>query len=101
MKKPLIDFTAYYVAALIIKARNIVAKMTNNPDYPTPDPALAGITALIDDLEKFIAPMREKRKELEKDIPKVLAILKEGNQKAKKIASVKMEEIREKIGIKI
>ena len=56
---------------------------------------------LIDDLEKFIAPMREKRKELEKDIPKVLAILKEGNQKAKKIASVKMEEIREKIGIKI
>jgi len=56
---------------------------------------------LIEDLEKFIAPMRERRKELEKDIPKVLMILKEGNQKTKKIASAKMEEIREKIGINI
>jgi tryptophanyl-tRNA synthetase len=56
---------------------------------------------LTEDLEKFIAPMREKRKELAKDIPKVLAILKEGNEKAKKIASAKMGEVREKIGVKI
>ena len=56
---------------------------------------------LIEDLEKFIAPMREKRKEFEKNIPKLLKILKKGGEKAKKVASKKMEEIREKIGVKI
>lgn len=56
---------------------------------------------LIEDLEKFIAPLREKRKEFEKDIPKALAILKAGGEKAKKIASKKMEEVRNKIGVKI
>jgi len=56
---------------------------------------------LIEDLEKFIAPLREKRKEFAKDIPKALAILKAGGEKAKKIASKKMEEVREKIGVKI
>ena len=56
---------------------------------------------LIEDLEKFIAPMRERRKELGKDIPKVLQILKEGKEKAKKIASKKIDEVREKIGVKI
>lgn len=56
---------------------------------------------LIEDLEKFIAPLRERRKEFEKDIPKALAILKTGGEKAKKIAFAKMEEVREKIGVKI
>ncbi len=56
---------------------------------------------LIEDLEKFIAPLRARRKEFEKDIPKALAILKAGGEKAKKIASQKMEEVREKIGIQI
>lgn len=56
---------------------------------------------LIEDLEKFISPLREKRKEFEKDIPRALAILKEGGEKAKLVASKKMEEIREKIGVNI
>ena len=56
---------------------------------------------LIEDLEKFIAPLREKRKEYAKDIPKALAILKEGGEKAKKIAAAKMEEVREKIGVNV
>jgi tryptophanyl-tRNA synthetase len=56
---------------------------------------------LIEDLEKFIAPLREKRKELEKDIPKALEILKAGGEKAKKVASAKMTEVREKIGVNI
>ena len=56
---------------------------------------------LIEDLEKFIAPLRTRRKEFEKDIPKALKILKEGSGKAKKIASLKMKEIREKIGVKV
>jgi tryptophanyl-tRNA synthetase len=56
---------------------------------------------LIEDLEKFIAPLRERRKEFEKDIPKALAILKAGGKKAKKVASLKMDEVREKIGVKV
>lgn len=56
---------------------------------------------LIEDLEKFIAPLREKRKEFEKDIPKALAILKEGGEKAKKVAEAKMAEVREKIGVQV
>ena len=57
--------------------------------------------ALIEDLEKFIAPMRQKRHELEKDIPGALAILKSGGEKAKVIASKKMQEVREKIGVNV
>ncbi len=56
---------------------------------------------LCEDLEKFIAPLRERRKELEKDIPKILKILKSGSEEAKKIASKKMEEVREKIGVNL
>ncbi len=56
---------------------------------------------LIEDLEKFIAPLREKRKEFAKDMPKALAILKAGGEKAKQVASTKMNEIREKIGVNI
>ena len=56
---------------------------------------------LIEDIEKFVAPMREKRKKLEKDIPGALAILKAGREKAKVIASKKMEEVREKIGVSV
>jgi len=56
---------------------------------------------LIEDLEKFIAPLRERRKEFEKDVPGALAILKEGGERAKVIASKKMEEVREKIGVNI
>jgi tryptophanyl-tRNA synthetase len=56
---------------------------------------------LIEDLEKFIAPLREKRKEYEKDIPKALAILKNGGERAKKIAEKKMAEVREKIGVSV
>jgi len=56
---------------------------------------------LVEDIEKFIAPLREKRKEFEKDIPGALAILKAGGEKAKKIAGAKMEEVREKIGVNV
>ncbi|MFZ1019488.1 MAG: tryptophan--tRNA ligase [Minisyncoccia bacterium] len=56
---------------------------------------------LIEDLEKFIAPLRERRKKIAKDIPKALAILKSGGEKAKKVAEAKMQEVREKIGVKI
>ena len=56
---------------------------------------------LIADLERFIAPMRERRKKFEKDIPKALAILKAGGEKAKMVASKKMAEVREKVGVSV
>jgi tryptophanyl-tRNA synthetase len=56
---------------------------------------------LVEDLEKFIAPLREKRKEFARDIPGALAILKAGGEKAKLVASKKMDEVREKVGVKI
>ncbi|OGI60789.1 tryptophan--tRNA ligase [Candidatus Nomurabacteria bacterium RIFCSPHIGHO2_01_FULL_38_19] len=56
---------------------------------------------LIEDLEKFIAPLREHRKEFEKDIPAALGILKTGGKQAKKVAAAKMNEVREKIGVKV
>jgi tryptophanyl-tRNA synthetase len=57
--------------------------------------------ALIEDLEKFIAPMRERRKEFEKDIPKALQILKAGGERAKEVASKKMAEVKEKLGVNL
>jgi len=57
--------------------------------------------ALIEDLEKLIAPMREKRKEFEKDIPKALQILNEGGEKAKLVASKKMKEVKGKLGVNL
>jgi len=56
---------------------------------------------LIEDIEKFIAPLRERRKEIAQDVPGALAILKEGSEKAKIVALEKMDEIKEKIGVKI
>lgn len=56
---------------------------------------------LLEDLENFIAPFRKKRKELEKNIPKALKILKSGGEKAKKIASKKMNEVKKKIGVSL
>src|SRR3989338_3569429 len=41
---------------------------------------------LIEDLEKFIAPIRDRRKVFEKDVKKALKILEEGGKKAKKVA---------------
>ncbi len=54
---------------------------------------------LVEDIEKFIAPLRENRKILANDLPKVLKILEQGNKKAKELASKKMEEVRQKIGV--
>jgi tryptophanyl-tRNA synthetase len=56
---------------------------------------------LLEDLEKFIAPLRERRAALEKNIPQALAILREGGEKAKQIAAKKMAEVREKIGVNV
>lgn len=54
---------------------------------------------LIDILEKIISPIREKRKELEKNPEEVLKILEGGTIKTQKIAKEKMVEIRKALKI--
>lgn len=56
---------------------------------------------LIEDLIAFIGPMRERRKEFEKDIEKVKEILKKGGEKARMVAEKKMEEVREAVGVRV
>ena len=57
--------------------------------------------ALIADIKKFIGPLREKREALAKDPAAVLKILKDGGERAKAVADKKMNEVREKVGVKL
>lgn len=57
--------------------------------------------ALIEDLEKCIAPMRERRKEIASDMNAALAILIEGREKARAQADKKMQEVRNKLGVNL
>ncbi len=54
---------------------------------------------LFEEIINLIKPMREKRKQYEENIDLVKKIIKDGGEKAKKIASKKMEEVKEKIGV--
>lgn len=55
--------------------------------------------ALIEDIEAMVAPMREKRASITDD--EVKKVLADGAAKAKAIASKKMEEVRQKVGVSI
>lgn len=57
--------------------------------------------ALIEDLEAFIKPLRERREKLVQDIPFVMKVLKEGAEKAKAKADKKLAEVKKKIGVSI
>ncbi len=54
---------------------------------------------LIENMKTFIAPLREKRKEIAQDETVVKKILKEGGERAKEIARAKMLEVRKKVGV--
>ena len=56
---------------------------------------------LIKNIIKFITPMRERRQALEKDKSAVLEVLKAGGKIARERAEKKMEEVREKVGLKL
>lgn len=53
--------------------------------------------SLIEDIERMIAPLREKRASLSDE--EVKRILKDGGNRAKLFASAKMEEVRKKVGV--
>jgi tryptophanyl-tRNA synthetase len=50
---------------------------------------------------RFITPMRERREKLSKDKKKLLEILEEGGKKARERAEEKMDEVRDKVGLKL
>lgn len=56
---------------------------------------------LVDDIDAFIKPMRERRQELEKNKDLVISIINEGSKRAKEIASAKMSQIRDAVGVKL
>jgi len=55
--------------------------------------------ALVNDLKAFITPLREKRKELAKNIPYVEKILEVAGREAHEIASKKLIEAKKAIGV--
>ncbi len=57
--------------------------------------------ALIADVSAFIKPLRERREALAKDMPHVLAVLKDGGSRARAKADVKMSLVRSKIGVSL
>jgi tryptophanyl-tRNA synthetase len=54
---------------------------------------------LFDVLNDTIEPIRERRKELSKDVERILNILKDGSAKANKIADETLREVKEAMGI--
>jgi tryptophanyl-tRNA synthetase len=54
---------------------------------------------LIEDIDAFIKPMRERRAELAKDEAKVIEILKKGAEKANAKASAKLIEAKKAVGV--
>ena len=56
---------------------------------------------LIEDLKKFITPMRERREQLASDPEYILEVLKEGGERARAKAQKKMDEVREAVGVKL
>ena len=55
--------------------------------------------ALVEDLENFIRPLREKREELAKNPDFVREVLTAGAKKANEIAGAKLQTVKEKIGV--
>ncbi len=56
---------------------------------------------LAESIIELIAPLREKRDELAKDISLVKKILTDGAEKARTVASQKMAEVRQKVGVSL
>ena len=57
--------------------------------------------ALIEDIDAFIKPMRERRAAIAANPKKVMKILAAGAKKANKIASKKMEAVKKTIGVTV
>jgi tryptophanyl-tRNA synthetase len=56
---------------------------------------------LIESIKKFITPLREKRKELEKNRKSIIKMLEENGEKMRNRAEEKMKKVREKVGVSL
>lgn len=56
---------------------------------------------LIASISRFVAPLREKRKEIAKSPRKILKMLKKGSKAANKISQEKLAQVKEVIGVKV
>ncbi|MDQ2932932.1 MAG: tryptophan--tRNA ligase [bacterium] len=54
---------------------------------------------LVDDIDTFLKPMRERRAAISSNPERVMEILAEGAQKARKLADVKLMEVKKAIGV--
>ena len=50
-------------------------------------------------LNQFLEPMRQRRHELEQDIPEIYNILRRGTEQAREVAAVTMQEVRQAMRI--
>ncbi|MEI6478746.1 MAG: tryptophan--tRNA ligase, partial [bacterium] len=55
---------------------------------------------LADDIIKYFSPMRERRAEIEKDEKLIAEVLKNGKEVVGRIAKLKLEDIKTKVGVK-
>lgn len=55
--------------------------------------------SLLEDIDAFIKPLREKRAELAKDEALLKEVLSAGQEKANKIANAKLKQVKEAIGV--
>ncbi len=53
--------------------------------------------ALIEDMDAYLAPMRERRAALSREA--VIQVLKDGAEQARALASAKMKDVRQKVGV--
>jgi tryptophanyl-tRNA synthetase len=53
--------------------------------------------ALVEDIDAALSPLRERRNAISD--ADVAAVLKEGSDKARAVASAKMRDVREKVGV--
>ncbi len=55
--------------------------------------------ALIEDVKAFIKPLRERREELAKNPGEVIKMLEEGSNRARESATIKLNEVKQKVGL--
>ena len=61
MAKVKLDFNRLPIAEKIVKAKQIVTNLTGNPDFPSPNPPLAQVTATINALQAAVVETQAAR----------------------------------------
>lgn len=56
---------------------------------------------LIEKIDRFISPLRERRKEIEDNKEEVVRILRNGGEKARERALLKMADVKDKVGLNL